>query len=205
MSEEKALVKRATPTAITELLGLNREEYVYRFVQDGRVITGISWVGAKALAEYFRITIVDADIKEVDEGFFGKAIAEWNGRRAIGGAFQSKMMKLRGGTKVRDEKAAVKALNKAQRNAVLNLLPIPKYIVKEVSEEEKEEGAKLIEKKEVQTWEVPSESDPNTIYIVKKTKEGWECSCPSFLFRGKECKHIKKVKGGEKNLEVVEK
>jgi len=193
MNEEKAIVeKRATAGAITELLGLNREEYVYRFVQDGRTITGISWVGAKALAEYFRITIVDADIKEVDDGFFGKAIAEWNERKAVGGAFQSKIMKLKNGTRVKDVKASVKALNKAQRNAILNLLPIPKYIIGNVGEKEKEE--KAVEKEEIQTWEVQSESDTNTKYVVKKGTKGWECSCPSFQFRGGTCKHIESVK-----------
>ena len=193
MNEEKAIVeKRATAGAITELLGLNREEYVYRFVQDGRTITGISWVGAKALAEYFRITIVDADIKEVDDGFFGKAIAEWNERKAVGGAFQSKIMKLKNGTRVKDVKASVKALNKAQRNAILNLLPIPKYIIGNVGEKEKEE--KAVEKEEIQTWEVQSESDINTKYVVKKGTKGWECSCPSFQFRGGTCKHIESVK-----------
>jgi len=194
MNEEKAIVeKRATAGAITELLGLNREEYVYRFVQDGRTITGISWVGAKALAEYFRITIVDADIKEVDDGFFGKAIAEWNERKAVGGAFQSKIMKLKDGTRVKDVKASVKALNKAQRNAILNLLPIPKYVVKDVSEEKVEKEEKAVEKEEIQTWEVQSESDTNTKYVVKKGTKGWECSCPSFQFREGPCKHIKSV------------
>ena len=194
MNEEKAIVeKRATAGAITELLGLNREEYVYRFVQDGRTITGISWVGAKALAEYFRITIVDADIKEVDDGFFGKAIAEWNERKAVGGAFQSKIMKLKNGTRVKDVKASVKALNKAQRNAILNLLPIPKYVIKDVSEEKVEKEEKAVEKEEIQTWEVQSESDTNTKYVVKKGTKGWECSCPSFQFRGDPCKHIKSV------------
>ena len=194
MNEEKAIVeKRATAGAITELLGLNREEYVYRFVQDGRTITGISWVGAKALAEYFRITIVDADIKEVDDGFFGKAIAEWNERKAVGGAFQSKIMKLKNGTRVKDVKASVKALNKAQRNAILNLLPIPKYIIEDISEKGTEKEEKTVEKEEVQTWEVQSESDSKTKYIVKKSLNGWECSCPSFQFRGGTCKHIKSV------------
>ena len=199
MSEEKALAKRATPTAITELLELNRAEYVYRFISDGKIVTGISWIGAKALAEYFNITIVDADIKEVNGGFFGKAKAEWHGRSSIGGAFQAKLMKLRDGSSVKDSKAAVKALNKAQRNAILNLLPIPKYIVQELTgKEEEKEIEKKIEK-EVQTWEVPSSRDPHTRYIVKKSGDAWECSCPQFLFRGEECKHIKKVKEGEKS------
>ena len=189
MNEGKAIVeKRATTGAITELLGLNREEYVYRYVHDGRVVTGISWIGAKALAEYFKVSIIDADVKEVNEGYFGKAIAEWNGRKAVGGAFQPKIMKLRDGGQVKDEKALVKALNKAQRNAILNLLPIPKYIIEDISEKGTEKEEKTVEKEEVQTWEVQSESDSKTKYVVKKTRKGWECSCPSFQFRGGTCK-----------------
>ena len=197
MNEEKAekaiVEKRVTHETITELLTLNREEYVYRFIHDGKVVTGISWTGAKALAEYFNITIIDADIKEVNEGFFGKAKAEWHGRCSIGGAFQSKIMKLKNGRQLKDDKASVKALNKAQRNAILNLLPIQKYIVKDVSEEKVEKEEKTVEKEEVQTWEVQSESDTNTKYVVKKSMKGWECSCPSFQFRGDPCKHIKSV------------
>ena len=194
MNEEKAIVeKRATAGAITELLGLNREEYVYRFIHDGKVVTGISWTGAKALAEYFNITIIDADIKEVNEGFFGKAKAEWHGRCSIGGAFQTKIMKLKDGRQLKDDKASVKALNKAQRNAILNLLPIPKYVIKDVSEEKVEKEEKAVEKEEIQTWEVQSESDPNTKYVVKKGTKGWECSCPSFQFREGPCKHIKSI------------
>ena len=201
MNEEKAekaiVEKRVTHETITELLTLNREEYVYRFIHDGKVVTGISWTGAKALAEYFNITIIDADIKEINEGFFGKAKAEWHGRCSIGGAFQSKIMKLKNGRQLKDDKASVKALNKAQRNAILNLLPIPKYVVKDVSEEKVEKEEKAVEKEEIQTWEVQSESDTNTKYVVKKSTKGWECSCPSFQFRKGPCKHIKSVQEKE--------
>jgi hypothetical protein len=194
MSEE-GIVKRATPEAIRELLTVDKSSFVYQFSAEGRIVRGISWIGAKALAEYFRISIVDADIKEIDMGFFGKAKAEWNGRVAYGGAYQPKMMKVKDGREVPDPKAAVKALNKAQRNAILNLLPIPKYIVTEISGVESPIAEeKAMAGKETQTWEVPSERDPNTSYIVKRAGDKWSCSCPNFLFRGEECKHIKKIK-----------
>ena len=189
-----------TPTVLTELLSLNRPEYVYRFVRDGRVVTGITWLGTKALAEYFGISIVEADIREVGDGFFGKAKAIWEGRTAVGGAYQPKKMKLRDGREVPDEKAAVKALNKAQRNAILNLLPIPKYVVRELTAKETERTESEAEvkteeiEKDMQTWEIPSESDPATKYIVKRSGDAWSCSCPAFLFKGGECKHIKYVK-----------
>jgi len=108
-------------------------------------------------------------------------------------------MKMRDGREVPDEKAAVKALNKAQRNAILNLLPIPKYVVRELTAKETEgiEGEAEVKteeiEKSVQTWKIPSESDPATTYIVKRSGDKWECSCPKFLFKG-ECKHIKYVK-----------
>ena len=193
-----------TPAVLTDLLSLNRPEYVYRFVRDGRVVTGITWPGTKALADYFGISVIEADIREVGDGFFGKAKAIWKGRTAVGGAYQPKKMKLRDGREVPDEKAAVKALNKAQRNAILNLLPIPKYVVRELTAKEAEgteskvkdgvEGKAEEIEKGVQTWEVPSESDPATKYIVKRSGDVWSCSCPAFLFKGEECKHIKYVK-----------
>jgi len=88
-----------------------------------------------------------------------------------------------------------KAINKAQRNAILNILPIQKYVVTTVSSDvEKRKEEKESEK--VETFEVPSEKDSTTVYIVKHHSDGrWECSCPSFLFRGEECTHIKKTKG----------
>jgi len=42
---------------------------------------------------------------------------------------------------------------------------------------------------------VPSESNPNKTYIVSKYDDGYACSCPHWINRRKECKHIRHVKG----------
>jgi hypothetical protein len=47
----------------------------------------------------------------------------------------------------------------------------------------------------VQKWEVRSHSDPNKYYTVSLRKDGvYECSCPHWIYRHKECKHIREVK-----------
>ena len=38
--------------------------------------------------------------------------------------------------------------------------------------------------------QVTSETQRNKKYDVFLTKEGWKCSCPHFVFRNQECKHI---------------
>jgi len=46
-----------------------------------------------------------------------------------------------------------------------------------------------------QKWSVPSSSDPNKTYTVSLTADGeWECSCPQWIYRRQECKHIQRVK-----------
>jgi predicted nucleic acid-binding Zn finger protein len=51
-------------------------------------------------------------------------------------------------------------------------------------------------------WVMPSTSQLNTQYEVRICTDGaFVCTCPDFLYRGNECKHIKKVKmqlAGEK-------
>jgi hypothetical protein len=49
--------------------------------------------------------------------------------------------------------------------------------------------------KQIDQWEVPSSSDPNKIYKVTLYEDGsYACSCPHWIYRRKECKHIKQVK-----------
>ena len=44
-------------------------------------------------------------------------------------------------------------------------------------------------------WSVPSSSEPNKTYTVSLTEDGdWECSCPQWIYRRRECKHIQQVK-----------
>ena len=46
-----------------------------------------------------------------------------------------------------------------------------------------------------QKWSVPSSSDPNKTYTVSLTADGqWECSCPQWIYRRQECKHMQRIK-----------
>jgi len=48
----------------------------------------------------------------------------------------------------------------------------------------------------VQQWKVRSERNPSKFYTVSLKHDGsYECSCPHWIYRHKECKHIRKVKG----------
>jgi len=41
-------------------------------------------------------------------------------------------------------------------------------------------------------------------YLVVENEGEYICTCPDFLFRKRECKHIKAVKNGEvKEIEIV--
>jgi len=45
-------------------------------------------------------------------------------------------------------------------------------------------------------WNVRSHSDPSKSYMVSLTDDGqYECSCPQWIYRRKECKHIQQIKG----------
>jgi hypothetical protein len=47
----------------------------------------------------------------------------------------------------------------------------------------------------IKQWQVQSHSDPSTYYTVSLAQDGhWECSCPQWIFRRKECKHIQEAK-----------
>jgi len=44
-------------------------------------------------------------------------------------------------------------------------------------------------------WTIPSSSDPSKSYTVSLTDDGqYECSCPQWIYRRRECKHIQQVK-----------
>ncbi|MEM4315669.1 MAG: helicase-related protein [Nitrososphaerota archaeon] len=47
------------------------------------------------------------------------------------------------------------------------------------------------------TWTVPSQREPSVRYTVTFTGAGFTCTCPDYMFRRKECKHIYAVKLSE--------
>ena len=54
---------------------------------------------------------------------------------------------------------------------------------------------KVMGKEIVKYWFVESWSDPNKKYKVCQLEDGsFTCSCPAWIFRRKECKHIEQIK-----------
>lgn len=54
-----------------------------------------------------------------------------------------------------------------------------------------------MEIRRVDGWQVRSESDPKTTYIVSTLGDGaWRCDCPDYMYRGmvRYCKHIEAVR-----------
>ena len=52
-----------------------------------------------------------------------------------------------------------------------------------------------------QTWMVPSSTERATIYTVTLSHDLFSCTCPEFMFKPSQCKHIRKVRrkiAGEK-------
>lgn len=54
--------------------------------------------------------------------------------------------------------------------------------------------AKVVYKKQ---WAVPSDVDPDKTYKVSLTFDGeYKCSCPRWIFKREQCKHIRDVQAG---------
>jgi hypothetical protein len=128
--EVYALMERRDETQIMESIRGNfLEEYVYQFgAKDGKQVTGLSWVGTQEAArEYGGIQVQIDKTKEVETKTHFivtvEAVDTRTGSSRLGRSKQPKMLKLRSGAVIEDEFADVKALSKAQRNAIRSLLP----------------------------------------------------------------------------------
>lgn len=128
--EVYALMERRDEHQIMESIRGNfLEEYVYQFEnKEGRQITGLSWIGTQEAArEYGSIQVSIDKVKEVETKTHFvvtvEAVDTRTGSSRLGRSKQPKMMKLKNGTLIEDEFADVKALSKAQRNAIRSLLP----------------------------------------------------------------------------------
>lgn len=56
----------------------------------------------------------------------------------------------------------------------------------------------------IKKWEIPSEKDSNKFYTVSLTdKNTFACSCPIWIFKRQECKHIQRVKKALENNEDI--
>lgn len=123
--EFRALDLRDEEQILAEMQGRVMDEYAYRFPSGGREVVGLSWVGVKAVARKMgNISIAKTDITETDGSYRVVVCAEDRVRNVqmMGAAEQAKVMTVRG-EKVPDLFALQKALSKAQRNAIRNLIP----------------------------------------------------------------------------------
>lgn len=58
-------------------------------------------------------------------------------------------------------------------------------------------------KRYVKKWRVQSNSDNNKFYTVSLTEDGkYECSCPAWIYRRKECSHIQFAKANP-NSDII--
>lgn len=102
------------------------EEMVYSFSGSQGMVTGLSWIGVKTLAvEAGHYSIDDVKIQDNEHSYRVLAKARDINRNVtmFGVAEQQKNMKTREGREIADSFALQKAVSKAQRNALIGLLP----------------------------------------------------------------------------------
>jgi len=140
--EPFAVMERADEDQIVaSIRGAYLEGMVYKFSMAGRQVVGVSWSGIKEIAyQLARETgrAIDVKILEVHEDaetitYTVEASHKGIGTR-VGVATQAKMF----GNKMPDQFARVKALSKAQRNAIRAVLP--ELSIKQFIEESTSKG-----------------------------------------------------------------
>ncbi len=118
-ADEQAIVAHMTG-------GAQLQAYVYSFPMEGKQIVGVSWKGAQEIARLVGHIEVLPDIKveERDDAFYG--LVRVKDLRSnvvfVGASRQEKMMTLRDGRVKPNRFAFVLAINKAERNGILDLV-----------------------------------------------------------------------------------
>lgn len=116
-----------------EMQGRVITQYFYEFPVGGTRVTGISYAGVKAIARFMAqhgepVVIEGVEFEEFDEGgkpvigCLARARNARTGEVRFGYAAQAEVMETRQGPRP-DAFAKVKALNKAQRNALRQFIP----------------------------------------------------------------------------------
>lgn len=54
----------------------------------------------------------------------------------------------------------------------------------------------LIYGKEIETFDIPSDTSDKVYQVTRKAKTDWACPCLHFRYRRVECKHIQRAKYG---------
>jgi len=128
VTDYEELDKVEDQTIIEIMTGQAVQEYVYSFKQSGRTVEGLTLAGINEAANRRGgITVEDVQFEEKDDSWIAivKATDTFTGSSRYGAFEQTKRM---GGRE--DPFAFTKAIHKAQRNAIKQLLPVP--IIKEV-------------------------------------------------------------------------
>ena len=125
--------RRDEEQILAELQGLPSpvlEDMIYSFEQGGeggsKTVTGLSWEGVKTLAlELGHFKVEDLKISETPDEFriVVKVTDTHRGVTLYASSDQPKTMKRRDGNGTPDQFALQKAMSKAQRNGLLQLLP----------------------------------------------------------------------------------
>jgi len=161
------------------IMGEYLEEFIYDFTtKDGHRVTNLSWVGIKEIASKMGHIRCDEkpDIRDQGESWFVMVKAEDKLRDSSrwGVTTQSKKMKRRDGSIVEDEFALQKAMSKAQRNAIRQLIPekwIQMLIDKFIHGERKFEPEKVIDVK-VETEQARPQEQVSLGKVLKSPQAG---------------------------------
>ena len=129
VTAEYAVVDQVDDQAIVELMtGQTIQDYVYSFKQGGRTVEGLTLAGINEAANRRGgIQVEEVEYEELDNSWIAtvKAVDTITGSSRWGAYEQPKMA---GGRS--DPFAFTKAIHKAQRNAIKQLIPVP--VIREV-------------------------------------------------------------------------
>lgn len=110
---------------VAELMGGVVEEYAYQFSQGGQTVTGLSLAGVMAVAQNMGGIVCGEPKWEVSDEEYYCEISATDHHRGLtvwGNAIQPRYQQTRNGAKL-DQFARMKALSKAQRNAIRKVIP----------------------------------------------------------------------------------
>jgi hypothetical protein len=148
---------------IASMQGAAIEKYIYKFRQDGREVVGLTIHGVNdASNQRGGIDIVDVKVNETPTHFQTLVRVRDTVRNVekVGACAEAKMKSNKKGEKYADDFAFVKSVQKAQRNALKQLLPVA--LIEEVIKYYLGIGGTHRERESLAT---PRQHDPNQGYV----------------------------------------
>ena len=154
---------------VATMQGAALEEYVYSFDQGGTTVTGLSWVGTREAARHQGgIHISEPKITETDETFTVMVSAHDRIRDVVvwGGASQAKVITFRNGGSKADPFAFQKALSKAQRNAMMAVLPTTVIVKMLDAYRNRQQNVRRVAPPPKQTYQAPKPEPAPAVRVV---------------------------------------